>query len=143
MIIKIPGLGVPSTSVDIHLSSEDLILLGSYYQPGYREPMKSQKRNSSAAKLDTRLENLQIHKMSEFDEAQDLEQLLQGQTEVQIQMVHALQPGSTMNYITRRPFRRQWKDKKGELNIAIQTWTITNLRLHFCTIFRNVSQAMS
>lgn len=30
--------------------------------------------------------------MSEFDEAQGLEQLLQGLLEVQIQMVHSLQP---------------------------------------------------
>ena len=59
--------------------------------------------------------------MSEFDKAQDLEQWMQGQIEVQIQMVPSLQPGSTMNYITRSSFRRQWKDKKGELNIVIQT----------------------
>ena len=94
-------------------------------------------------KLKTHLENLQIHKMSEFDKAQDLEQWMQGQIEVQIRMVPSLQPGSTMNYITRSSFRRQWKDKKGELNIMIQTWTITNLRLHFWTIFKNVSHAMS
>ena len=59
--------------------------------------------------------------MSESDEAQDLEQWMQGQIEVQIQMVPSLQPGSTTNYITRSSFRRQWKDKKGELNIMIQT----------------------
>jgi len=41
------------------------------------------------------LENLLIHKMSVFDEAQDLEQLLQGLLEVQIQMVRSLQPERT------------------------------------------------
>lgn len=43
---------------------------------------------------ETHLENLLIHKMSEFDEAQDLEQLLQGLIEARIQRVHSLQPES-------------------------------------------------
>lgn len=96
ILINIPGWGVPSTSGDIHLSSEDLILLGSYYQPG--EKRNDEITTGKFALIGMRiifLENLLIHKMSVFDEAQDLEQLLQGLLEVQIQMVHSLQPERT------------------------------------------------
>lgn len=88
--------------------------------------------------------NILIHKTNESDEAPDLLSLLEGLSEAQIQMAHFLQP--------RNKRRKQLQNSKpySIYTIAItpkiykyQTCTITNFRLHFWTIFKNVSQAIS
>jgi hypothetical protein len=87
---------------------------------------------------------IQIHKMYESDVAQDQQQLLVGLLEVQIQTAHFLQPENqrsslSMNFLCIAiTTQRQSASAKIEV-----TCTITNFRLHFCTIFKNVSQAMS
>jgi hypothetical protein len=87
---------------------------------------------------------IQIHKMYVSDVALDQQQLLEGLIEVQIQKARFLQPkiqrsiflmNSLCITITTQNAKCLWK-------IEV-TWTITNFRLHFWTIFKNVSHAMS
>lgn len=84
---------MPSISEDIHPSSEDLIQLVSYGQPEKHKDMHIMV--SGLHIYTTHSENpniLQIRKRNGSGGTQDPQLLLQGQSEVQTQKVHFLQP---------------------------------------------------